>query len=139
MTQIMRPFLSPLLVLAVSVLLATSGCRQKATTEVELDKAVSALSTAVTAPATSPEAIPVAAPSQQMREAVEAYKSGKLEDSVTRLQALRATATMTPEQRLAFNDAMAAVMSDIYARAAKGDARAAEAVKKYELLQNQRR
>ena len=30
-------------------------------------------------------------------------------------------------------------MNDIYARAAKGDACAAQAVKQYELLQNQRR
>ena len=135
----MRPLLSPLWVLAVSVIIATGGCRQKATTDIELEKAVSALATAVPAPATSPEAMPVAAPSQQLKEAVAAYKGGKLEDSVTRLQALRASPALTAEQRLVLNDAMAAVMSDIYARAAKGEARAIQAVKQYEHLQTQRR
>jgi hypothetical protein len=47
--------------------------------------------------------------------------------------------TMPPQQRLAMNDAMAAVMSDIYTLAAKGDSRAIQAVKQYEQMQTQRR
>ncbi len=74
-----------------------------------------------------------------MKQAVDAYKGGQLEDAVTRLQKLRATPTMTAQQRMALNDAMAAVMTDIYAQAAKGDARAIAAVKRYEQMQTQRR
>lgn len=40
---------------------------------------------------------------------------------------------------MALNDALVAVMGDIYALAAKGDPRAAQAVKQYELLQNKSR
>lgn len=46
---------------------------------------------------------------------------------------------MSGQQRMALNDAMAAVMGDIYALAAKGDPRAVQAVKQYELLQNKSR
>jgi hypothetical protein len=81
----------------------------------------------------------VAAPGQQLRGAIAAYKAGNLEDAVTRLQKLRATPVMSPEQRIALNDAMAAVMSEIYSMAAKGDSRAIQAVQQYELLQTQRR
>jgi hypothetical protein len=55
------------------------------------------------------------------------------------LQKLRATPVMTPQQRIALNDAMAAVMGEIYVLAAKGDARAQQAVKQYEKMQTQRR
>ena len=78
-------------------------------------------------------------PAQQMNQAVAAYKAGNLEDAVTRLQKLRATRVMTPDQRIALNDAMAAVMAEIYGLAAQGDARAIQAVKQYEMMQNQRR
>jgi hypothetical protein len=74
-----------------------------------------------------------------MRAAIAAYKAGNLDDAVTRLQKLRATPAMSPEQRIASNDAMAAVMGEIYALAAKGDSRAAQAVKQYELMQTQHR
>jgi len=79
------------------------------------------------------------APAQQVRDAIAAYKAGNLEDAVTRLQKLRATPAMAPEQRIALNDAMAAVMSEIYVLAAKGDSRAVGAVKQYEQMQTQRR
>lgn len=46
---------------------------------------------------------------------------------------------MTPQQRMALNDAMAAVMANIYALAANGDARAVQAVKQHEKLQTQGR
>ncbi|MEQ2007909.1 MAG: hypothetical protein ABMA26_14015 [Limisphaerales bacterium] len=46
---------------------------------------------------------------------------------------------MTAQQRMALNDAMVAVMTDIHAHAAKGDARAIQAVKHYEQRQTQRR
>lgn len=73
-----------------------------------------------------------------MSEAMASYKGGNLTDAVTQLQRLRAQSVITPEQRMALQDAMAAVMTDIYGRAAKGDARAQQAVKQYELMQNSR-
>lgn len=74
-----------------------------------------------------------------MSQALVAYKAGQLEDAVTRLQKLRAMPTMTPQQRMAMNDAMAAVMSEIYLLASKGDSRAIQAVRQYEQMQTQRR
>lgn len=74
-----------------------------------------------------------------MNQAIAAYKSGNLEDAVTRLQKLRATPVMTPQQRIALNDAMAAVMTEIYSLAAKGDTRAIQAVKQYEQMQTKPR
>ena len=123
------------LILYLGMAATAVSCRQKAASgpaNAELEKAERVLATAPSAPAPAPApGAPPAepAPAQQMKQAVEAYKGGKLEDAVTRLQALRATTTMTPQQRMALNDAMAAVMADIYALAAKGDARAIQAVK----------
>ena len=74
-----------------------------------------------------------------MREAVAAYKAGNLQDAVTRLQTLRATRAMTPQQRMALNDAMAAVMGEIYSLAANGDPTRRPAVKQYEELQTKPR
>ena len=87
--------------------------------------------------APTPTAAP--APAQEMKQAMAAYKGGELQDAVTRLQKLRATPVLTPQQRIALNDAMAAVMTEIYALAAKGDARAIQAVKQYERMQTQLR
>lgn len=76
---------------------------------------------------------------QQMNQAVTAYKGGQYVDAVTRLQQLRAMTGKTPEQTLALQEAMAAVMGELYTRASKGDARAKAAVKEYERIQNSRR
>jgi hypothetical protein len=73
-----------------------------------------------------------------MNQAITAYKTGNLEDAVTRLQVLRATPVMSPQQRIALNDAMAAVMTEIYSLAAKGNTRAASAIKLYEQMQTKR-
>lgn len=70
-----------------------------------------------------------------MNQAMIAYKAGNLEDAVTRLQRLRATPAMTPQQRIALNDAIGAVMTEVYSLAAKGDSRAQMAVKQYEKMQ----
>jgi hypothetical protein len=70
-----------------------------------------------------------------MQQAITAYKAGELEDAVTRLQKLRATPALTPQQRMALQDSVAAVMTEIYGQAAKGDPRAILAVKQYEEMQ----
>ncbi len=88
-------------------------------------------------PAATPAAEPAPStpPAQQMRDALASYKAGNLEDAVTRLQKLRATPTLSPQQRMAVQDAVAAVMGEVYGMAAKGDARAIQAVKQYEQMQ----
>ena len=88
--------------------------------------------------ATSVQAAPAAAPAQEMKQAIAAYKAGQLEDAVTRLQKLRATPVMAPQQRMALQDAVAAVMAEVYALAEKGDPRAQQAVKRYEQMQTSR-
>ncbi len=74
-----------------------------------------------------------------MRQALANYKNGELVDAVTRLQQLRATPALTAQQRMAVQDGVAAVMNEIYAMAARGDARAIQAVKQYEDMQTRRR
>ncbi len=136
--------------------MGVTGCSRKPDAKSELEKAAAILEkpdAPVVAPPQQPAPLasaapqtpvaetaqPATTPSQQMRAAIAAYKAGNLDDAVTRLQKLRATPAMSPEQRIALNDAMAAVMGEIYAQAAKGDSRAAAAVKQYEQLQTQRR
>ena len=91
------------------------------------------------APAEEAPATPAAPPAQQMQQALVAYKAGELEDAVTRLQKLRATKTLTAQQRMAVQDSVAAVMTEIYALAEKGNTKAIQAVKQYEQMQTRPR
>jgi hypothetical protein len=141
-----------LVVASASLFLALAGCSHKTNADTELEKAASLMEQPAPAPPPAPAPVqteqapqpeptpaPAPVPGQEMKQAVAAYKSGDLQDAVTRLQKLRATPVMTPQQRIALNDAMAAVMSEIYGLAAKGDARAIAAVKQYEDLQTKPR
>ena len=74
-------------------------------------------------------------PAQELKQAITEYKAGKMEDAVTRLQLLRSQSVLSPEQRMALQDSMAAVMTEIYTLAQKGDARAVAAVAQYEKMQ----
>ena len=131
------------------------GCSKKDVSG-ELEKAASAMSQPDSVPApAAPEPVsqtpaataarqPVVASTpqvqaQEMSQALAAYKAGELEDAVVRLQRLRATPVMSPEKRIAVNDAIASVMNEIYAMAEKGDARAKQALKTYETLQTRPR
>ncbi len=131
-----------------------SGCSKKDATS-ELQKAATAMSQPeATQPAPTPEPAPqtpspaaaqpaaVSTPkaqAQEMSQALAAYTAGELDDAVVRLQKLRATPVMSPEKRIVVNDAMAAVMGEIYALAQKGDARAIQAVRTYETMQTRPR
>src|ERR1044072_6583149 len=135
-----------LMALCFGLVLAASGCSQKTDANAVLEKATRTLASEEPAPERTPaqpsqENQPVAEPkpSQQMSQAMAAYKAGQLEDAVTRLQRLRAMLTLSPQQRIDLNDAMAAVKTEIHNLADKGDARAIQAVKQYEHLQTQRR
>ena len=139
-------------VLLVSVL-GLTGCHKQADANAEMAKAAKALEAAspppspappvvpnagVTAPAATPSQQPVASqpPAQQMSQAMAAYKSGDYEDAVMRLQSLRSKAAVTPQQIMAIQDAVAAVMADLYARAEKGDTKAQQAIKQWQAVRN---
>ncbi|MGI8966057.1 MAG: hypothetical protein ACR2H1_08230 [Limisphaerales bacterium] len=118
------------------------GCNRKTGPNAELEKAAGILAKTETggpSPTTVSQPLsPAPTPVQQMNQAMVAYKAGELEDAVARLQKLRTTAVITPRQRMALQDAMAAVMTDIYTRAAKGDRRAMQAVKQHDQMQTRR-
>jgi hypothetical protein len=127
-----------------------AGCSGKPDANAELEKAAKVLEQADSGqptPAPTQPAQPVAvapasaqqSPSQQMSQAMTLYKNGEYENAVTRLQTLRDRATLSPQQNMALQDAMAAVMTDIYSRAANGDARAQLAVKQYEASKTSQR
>jgi hypothetical protein len=130
-----------------------TSCGSKRDVTSELQKAAAAMAKpepaqeappAAEAPQQTPSSpaaqmtIPVQAQGQEMNQAIAAYKADDLQDAVRRLQNLRHSPVMSAEKRMALNDAMAAVMTEIYARAAKGDASAIQAVKLAEQMQTQR-
>ena len=132
--MILRRPASLALVLLVSV---ATACK-KEDPVAELEKSAAALDKAPAAPAEGAEATPGPAPAEQVKQAIADFKSGKMEDAVTRLQLLRAQPVMTPEQRMALQDSIASVMQEIYAMAQNGDARAKAAVAQYERMQTAR-
>ena len=138
--------------LSAGIAMVATGCSRKPSATGELEKAAAILQKSETsplapaqpapmespAPAPNQPAQPATSPAQQMSAAIVAYKGGNLEDAVIRLQKLRATPVMAPEQRIVVNDAIASVMNEIGAMAAKGDARAIAAAKQYEFMQTKR-
>jgi len=132
--MILRRSASLALVLLVSV---ATACK-KEDPVAELEKSAAALDKAPAAPAEGAEATPGPAPAEQVKQAIADFKSGKMEDAVTRLQLLRNQPVMTPEQRMALQDSIASVMQEIYAMAQNGDARAKAAVAQYERMQTGR-
>ncbi len=134
----MNPRIPAIATIAVA-LLATVGCSSKQDPSAELEKAAAVLEKTPQAPAETPtEGVVAASPSQQLKGAMEDYKAGKMEDAVTRLQILRSATALSPEQRMALQDSIAAVMAEIYALAEKGDKRAQAAVAQYERMQTSR-
>jgi len=130
-------------VAALTVLgVALVGCSKQPDAAQELERAAQEMQAEPPpAPAPAPvyhnaQPVPVQPPAQQMNDALASYKNGNYQDAVTRLQVLRSKAAMTPQQRMALQDAMAAVMTEIYTKAAQGDPRAQQAVKDYERMQN---
>ena len=122
---------------AIAFAIGFVGC-SKPDPATELEKTAVALEKAPAAPPPPGSDAPVVTPSQQLKGALEDYKAGKFQDAVTRLQLLRATPVLSPEQRIALQDSMATVMAEIYAMAEKGDKRAIEAVAQYERMQTGR-
>ena len=138
----MKKSFPTIMVLCASLAVAAFGCRQKTDAKSELEKAASTFARAEPAqpaqplqPSPVPADAAAPAPAQEMNQALAAYKAGNLEDAVTRLQMLQATrGVMTPEQRMALNHALAAVMTETRSLAAKGDARAIQAIEQYQAI-----
>ena len=128
-----------------AIAVALSACHKKQDPVSELEKAAAAMAKAESAPATppAPDAGPRPAPAtlppaKQVQQALADFKAGNMEDAVVRLQLLRATAVLSPQQRMALQDSVAAVMTEIYTLAEKGDPRAKAAVARYEKMQTTR-
>lgn len=129
----------PALSLIAVALFAAAGCSSKQDPSAELEKTAAVLEKTPPAPAeAAPDGAIAASPSQQLKGAMEDYKAGKMEDAVTRLQILRSATALSPEQRMALQDSIAAVMAEIYGLAEKGDKRAQAAVAQYERMQTTR-
>ena len=143
------------LILCTALAVGLAGCGRRSEANRELENAAKAMEqappdqpqTAAPRPSQPASAVPAEAtpaaeiaqsPVQQVNQALASYKNGDYEDAVTRLQKLRAKAAMSPAQNMALQDAMAAVMTEIYDRASKGDVRAKQAVKQYEEMQTAR-
>jgi len=136
-------------------LVTMAGCHRQGDANAEMAKAVKALEEVSSPPAlspppaTTPAAASTAPPAessqrpvtsqpvaQQMSQAMVSYKSGDYEDAIMRLQLLRSRVAKTPEQTMAIQDAVAAVMAELYARAEKGDTRAGQAIKQWQEIRN---
>ena len=74
----------------------------------------------------------------QVSQALDSYKAGNYEAALGNMNAVIWNANKTPAQTIAVQDAMAALMTDLYARAAKGDVAAQQAIKNYQEMQNKR-
>ena len=124
-----------------AIALVLSACHKQDAVS-ELEKTASAMTKSEPAPTASVAnpglAMAGPAPAKQVQEAIAEYKSGKMEDAVTRLQLLRSMPTLTPQQRMALQDSVAAVMTEVYSLAEKGDRRAIAAVARYEKMQTGR-
>lgn len=142
---ILNPF--TILVLAVSVL-GLAGCSKKTDASTELENTVKVLEKSN--PQT-PTLIPQAAgqpnpnaplnqvlASQQVSQALTSLKAGKYTDTIIYMESARSNPNKTPAQMMAIQDAMAAVMNDLYTRAANGDMLAQQAIKKYQEERNRR-
>ena len=128
-----------------AIAVALSACHKKQDPVSELEKAAAAMAASETEPAApaapdsrlrpAPASLP---PAKQVQQALVDFKAGNMEDAVVRLQLLRAMAVLSPQQRMALQDGVAAVMTEIYTLAEKGDPRAKAAVVRYEKMQTTR-
>lgn len=128
---------NPRILAAVLVAVGLTAC-SKTDAVGELEKSAAALEKAPAPAEGAAEGAVSAAPASQVKEAISEMKAQKFEDAVTRLQLLRSQTSMTPEQRMALQDSIAAVVAEIYALAEQGDPKAKAAVAQYERMQTAR-
>ena len=119
----------------------SSACHKQEDAATELAEAADAIARMELAPANpgaEPPETASTAPAQQVQQALQEYKAGHIEEAVTRLQLLRSGPVLSPQQRMALQDSIAAVMTELYTRAEQGDPRARAAVARYEQMQTRR-
>ena len=120
----MKSAFSTVTILSAVMVLGAVGCKKQPAT-----------TTSTTQPDASTQAVAAATaaplPAQQINDALAAYKKGNLLDSVTQLQQIKQSTPMTGAQLLDLNHSINDVMNDLYARAAKGDAQAQQAIAAY--------
>lgn len=127
-----------------AALIGVIGCGKKTDVNSQLERAAATLNEAPPAtPTTQPVAKASQTPAQQVNQAVTSFKGGDYNAAVSQLHTLlvqgsKGQVPMSPQQYMALQDATGAVLQDLYTRAAKGDARAQQAVKEYERLQKTR-
>lgn len=118
-----------------------AGCGKKTDASTELAETIKVLEQAPPlpqAPAQPSPNAPATLPAHQVSQALASLKEGKYADTIVQLEMARDNPNKTPQQMLAIQDAMAAVMSDLYTRAANGDAQAKQAIKQYQENRNKR-
>jgi len=74
----------------------------------------------------------------KVNDATALWKNGDYQQAVVKFHDLQVNTPMSGQQLMELNQAMAATMSDLYTRAAQGDARAKMAVAEYDRLKNRR-
>lgn len=131
----MNKNISTAVVLSTLLILGTVGCHKTADSQIQIEQAAQAMAQTET-PHPTASATPAASPVEQVNEALGAYKSGNYTEAVTRFQTMRGHTAMSGQQLESLNNVMAAVMSDLYARAAKGDAQAQAAIEEYRRLKS---
>ena len=126
-----------LVISAISLL----GCRKQSDAGTELANTVKVLEQPAPAPQATVQAVQSTAPNQpaqQVSQALNALKAGKYSETISQMEMARSNPSKTPQQMIAIQDAMASVMSDLYTRAANGDAAAKQAIAKYQAERNKR-
>ena len=129
--------------LGLVLLVATAtGCHKPADASADLANAVKVLEQVPAGQPAPPQGNPngQGSPpaSQQVNEALTAYKGGSYADAIGCMELARLNPNKTPAQTMAIQDAMAAVMADLYTRAAKGDVAAQRAIAQYQENRNKR-
>jgi hypothetical protein len=126
---------------ALLLILATGivpGCQKKTDAATELERTVKTLAAtpAPVAPTTPSSGLPGPTVSAEVGQALTAFKSGNYSDAIGHMEMARTHPARTGAETMAVQDAMAAVMADLYTRAANGDAVAQQAIKQYQENRN---
>lgn len=116
------------------------GCTKKTDAGAELEKTIKELEQtkpALQAPAQLQSSAQANQPAAgQLSLALIALKERKYTEVITQMELARSNPGKTPQQTIAIQDAMAAVMQDLYTRAANGDAAAKQAIEKHNVDRN---
>lgn len=127
------------LALAIAMFLL-AGCHRQPDASTELANTVRLLeqsTPSVSAAAGGPPARAARAlPAQEVKQALVSLQAGNYPAAIAQMESARSNPQKTPQQTIAIQDALAAVMNDLYNRAAAGDAAAKQAIRQYQQNRN---